>query len=143
MDSGGSCSSAWFWKVEKEEAAISDDDLLQKARQLSRDGRLCDATVSEFWNGWLENFKRRNGIHSMLLQGEGGLVSMEAAEAAKANLQSILSDYELKKIYNMDETGLFLLDVTSKDVRDEDQKGNQKGQGESHPHPLFICRRIR
>ena len=61
----------------------------------------------QFFSGWLQKFKERNGICQRKLEGEAS----SADEAAIANALPLLkercSNYPLERIYNMDKTGLF------------------------------------
>lgn len=58
-------------------------------------------------NGWLERFKARYGIKSYRRFGESGSVIMKNIENALPGIRSKLDQFQLKYIYNMDETGLF------------------------------------
>ncbi|XP_022852907.1 CENP-B homolog protein 2-like [Olea europaea var. sylvestris] len=60
-----------------------------------------------FSSGWLERFKARYGIKSYLRFGESGSVIMENIENALPGIRSKLDQFQLKDIYNMDETILF------------------------------------
>lgn len=59
--------------------------------------------------GWLTRFKARNGLKNFKRHGEAGSVDPGTIELERARIQELLQDrsYELKDIYNMDETGLF------------------------------------
>ncbi|XP_055835082.1 CENP-B homolog protein 2-like [Solanum dulcamara] len=60
-----------------------------------------------FSSGWLERFKSRYIIKSYRRFGESGSVIMKNIENELSNIRSKLDQFELKDIYNMDETGLF------------------------------------
>ncbi|XP_055824963.1 uncharacterized protein LOC129893449 [Solanum dulcamara] len=60
-----------------------------------------------FSSGWLERFKLRCKIKSYTCFGESSSVIMKNIENELPNIQSKLDQFELKDIYNMDETGLF------------------------------------
>lgn len=60
-------------------------------------------------NGWLECFKDRNGLKEMRRHGEAGSARAETVERERKRIQELIKKYgyELRNIFNMDETGLF------------------------------------
>lgn len=60
-------------------------------------------------NGWLGCFKERNGLKQMKRHGEAALSDAETVEEERERIQDLIkeSNYELRDIFNMDETGLF------------------------------------
>lgn len=60
-------------------------------------------------NGWLMRFKERNGLKERKHHGEASSSNAETVEEERQWMQKIILEggYELKDIYNMDETGLF------------------------------------
>jgi hypothetical protein len=60
-------------------------------------------------NGWLGRFKERNGLKEMKRHGEAGSSNAETVEKERKRMQDLIreSGYELRNIFNMDETGLF------------------------------------
>ncbi|RUS33135.1 hypothetical protein BC938DRAFT_472926 [Jimgerdemannia flammicorona] len=61
----------------------------------------------QFSYGWLQKFKECNGIHQQKLEGEAASVDQVAIVNALPLLYDKYISYPLKKIYNIDETGLF------------------------------------
>jgi hypothetical protein len=59
--------------------------------------------------GWLDSFKKRHQLKSYRKHGEAASVDPIAVESEVERVQKITEDYELKNIFNMDETGLFYL----------------------------------
>ncbi len=57
--------------------------------------------------GWLTSFKSQTGLKSFKRHGEAASAKMEDVEAERERIWLICAEYELKDIYNMDETGLF------------------------------------
>lgn len=59
--------------------------------------------------GWLTSFKRRCGLKEFKRHGEAGSAKPTDVEAERKRIRNIISEgkYELKDIFNMDETGLF------------------------------------
>ena len=60
-------------------------------------------------NGWLDHFKTRNGLKNMKRHGEAASISLAAVDAERKHIQQLIDKYgyELRDIFNMDETGLF------------------------------------
>lgn len=61
----------------------------------------------QFSNGWLQGFKKRNGIRQQKLQGEAASANQTAILEALPILRNKCANYPPERIYNMDETGLF------------------------------------
>ncbi|XP_022865448.1 CENP-B homolog protein 2-like, partial [Olea europaea var. sylvestris] len=82
---------------------------LSKEKQKSFCKKMYGETNLEFSfsSGWLERFNARYGIKSYRRFGESGSLIMENIENALPGIQSKLDQFQLKDIYNMDETGLF------------------------------------
>jgi hypothetical protein len=57
--------------------------------------------------GWLNNFKHRNNLHTFKISGEAGSAPINEISQMRAELQEILAEYELRDIWNCDETALF------------------------------------
>jgi hypothetical protein len=60
-------------------------------------------------DGWLAQFKMRNGMHEYKRHGEAASADPAVVEEEKDRIQNILKKhgYTAKDIFNMDETGLF------------------------------------
>ena len=60
-------------------------------------------------NGWLESFKDRHGLKEMKRHGEAASTSAATVEKERKRIQELITmyGYELRDIFNMDETGLF------------------------------------
>lgn len=95
----------WFFK-HQHNVNMSGDLIRRKAEKI-RDGLGIKPEDFKVSAGWLDGFKNRNGIRDRRRHGESGEVDMVLVESERPNLKKILDTYELKDIYNMDETGLF------------------------------------
>ncbi|EGZ11465.1 hypothetical protein PHYSODRAFT_521014 [Phytophthora sojae] len=85
---------------------MADDVLLLKAHELAE--RLgIDATQLRLSNGWLQSFKKRNGIRSHTLHGEGGAVEADEVRDARLELQELVAQFTPENVFNFDETALF------------------------------------
>jgi hypothetical protein len=66
-----------------------------------------DAPKFEFSSGWLAKFKQRHQIRSHCRFGESGVADTKIIEESLPRIRTILDQYALVDIYNMDEIGLF------------------------------------
>jgi len=66
-----------------------------------------DAPKFEFLSGWLAKFKQRHQIWSHRRFGESGASDTEIIEESLPRIHTIMDQYALADIYNMDETRLF------------------------------------
>jgi len=66
-----------------------------------------DVPKFEFSSGWLAKFKQRHQIRSHHRFGESGATDTKIIEESLPRIRTILDQYALADIYNMDETGLF------------------------------------
>lgn len=94
----------WFSDMSAHHAAINDEMLLTKARQL---GQQIGVTDFSYSRGYLHRFKSRRGIKRKLYEGEADSADMTAVQSGRQDLQRVLRDYDPEDIYNLDETGLF------------------------------------
>jgi len=96
----------WFRNMEAAHLPVSDAILQQKAKNI-RD--LLNISEEEFdaSAGWLDKFKQRHNIKMYITHGEAASAPLGTLAQERQSLQVILKNYELKNIYNADETGLF------------------------------------
>ncbi|CAB5376788.1 unnamed protein product [Rhizophagus irregularis] len=87
-------------------AILSDAILIEKAKLIA-EGLGISENKLQFSNGWLQGFKRRNGIRQQKLQGEAASADQTAILEALPILREKCANYSPERIYNMDETGLF------------------------------------
>ncbi|CAB5357732.1 unnamed protein product [Rhizophagus irregularis] len=85
---------------------LSDAILIEKARMIAN-GLDIFQDALHFSSGWLQKFKDCNGIRQRKLEGEASSADEAAIAIALPLLRERCSNYPLKRIYNMDETGLF------------------------------------
>ena len=81
--------------------------------------------------GWLDNFKKRNGITFKTVQGEAGVVDLQPLfEWQQQVLQPLLRKFSTDDIFNLDETGLFwrLLPNKTMSFRGERCTGGKKSK---------------
>ena len=60
-------------------------------------------------NGWLGRFKDRNGLQQMKRHGEAASSNAETVTEERKQMQDLIREggYELRDVFNMDESGLF------------------------------------
>jgi hypothetical protein len=60
-------------------------------------------------NGWLGRFKERNGLRQMKRHGEAASSNIDTVEKERKRVQDLIREagYELRDVFNMDESGLF------------------------------------
>jgi len=92
-----------------------------------------DLPEPKFSQGWLSRWKARYKIKKYALHGESGSAEAEEeTENMMQEIQEILSDYERKDIYNMDETVLYwkrALNITLATKAQEGIKQDKTFQG--------------
>jgi len=99
----------WVSKAMGDDILITGEVLCQKWTKFAdltgvpEDERLCLS------DGWLARFKNRNGLKQFKRHGEAGSGDLERVEGERRRVQELIGKYgyELRDIFNMDETGLF------------------------------------
>lgn len=93
------------WVLQNQERVIlSDAILIEKAKTFAQMLEIPDLKFSQ---GWLYKFKQRHGLGQVKKHGEDASVDDAVVAAAIPQLKELLKEYDLRDIYNMDETGLF------------------------------------
>ena len=115
----------WFASMEAKKAIITDAVLVVKAREFA--SRL-NSPENDFKgsNGWLSRFKQRRGIASRKLHGEASSVDSTAVNTGRANLKTLLAEYSMRDVYNIDETGLFYQMPPSRSLTTGPQNGTKQ-----------------
>ena len=94
----------WFNDVRTKNLPVNSDMLIEKAKKFGGELGVVGFSYS---NGWLERFKKRQGILLHKVHGDSNEVNLADVEKSRDELCCIISEYELNDVYNMDETGLF------------------------------------
>ena len=105
----------WFTQMRLKNLVITGPLIKEKARLFAAKFGVDDAE-SKFTDGWLKNFKKRNGIFSRQMQGECASVdtSSDIFQENLAAIREIVSQYVRENVFNMDETGLFFAQAPSR-----------------------------
>ena len=85
---------------------LSNALLVEKAKLLAEELGVSAGTLT-FSHGWLQKFKKRNGIRQEKLDKEEASADHNVIAECLLLLQDKCSRYSPDRIYNMDETGLF------------------------------------
>ncbi|XP_041376848.1 tigger transposable element-derived protein 6-like [Gigantopelta aegis] len=91
----------WFKQARSKTLPISGPILKEKALQFAEQLGVPDFKASD---GWLTSWKIRFNIKQFKVSGESAI---SISWTTKTRLPTILGDYEMKDIFNCDETGLF------------------------------------
>jgi len=116
---------------------ISDAILQEKACNI-RDQLQISAENFDASSGWLEKFKNRHNIKLYITHGEAGSAPIESLPHERQSLQTILTSYALKDIYNADETGLFYRMLPNQTLASASVAG-KKGQNSRFNPSLHKC----
>ena len=103
----------WFKSARSKNIHISGPLMKEKALEIAAQIGISDFNAS---NGWLDRFRVRNNIVFRSTSGEAGYVSDVTCKDWIDRLPSIIEGYDMKDIYNMDETGLFFRALPSKSL---------------------------
>jgi hypothetical protein len=95
-----------FILIYQNKTILSDNIIIEKAKLLANGLGVPQETL-KFSNGWLQKFKKRNGIHKQKLYGKDASVDQDIIIKSLPLLQDKCNGYSLDRIYNMNETGLF------------------------------------
>jgi hypothetical protein len=122
---------SYFIKMRKKDAEICTNDLKYKALEIAIGKNYCDFKAS---NGYIRGFKARYNIQFKDLHGEAGSVNTSTTNDWFKKIRTILKDYAIDDIYNLDETGLFYKSqkgrsfVSGKEVNDKNLRGMKKSK---------------
>ncbi|GJV49007.1 CENP-B homolog protein 2-like protein [Tanacetum coccineum] len=86
---------------------VHSELIIEKAKKFMKDMYPVDTPDFTFSIGWLGKFKARYGIKNFRRFGESGSVEMEGMEDKLKSIRDKVDQFEMKDIFNMDETGLF------------------------------------
>ncbi|GET64012.1 CENP-B homolog protein 2-like [Rhizophagus irregularis DAOM 181602=DAOM 197198] len=105
---------------------ISTSTCLSTTRRTVECANLLDITNFSASAGWLSNFKQRNNLHTYKKKKEAGSAPIDELPQMRAELREILQAYELKDIWNCDETALFWRLEPSKTIAHDPVLGKKR-----------------
>ena len=94
----------WFSNARANNIPVTDSILKEKAQKFSDDLGVVDFIYS---NGWLQRFKNRHSIICHKISGESAGINPQLIRDGRQQAADIIKDYDLKDVFNVDETGLF------------------------------------
>ena len=95
----------WLKQAREQNLPVGGDLIKEKILKLAELMHIPDFIVSE---GWLDNFKKRNGITFKTVQGEAGAVDLQPLfKWQQQALQPLLRQFFTDDVFNLDETGFF------------------------------------
>ncbi len=99
----------WVAQAMQDGVSLSGEIIRQKAARFADLLKIPMDERLKLSGGWLDSFKKRCGLKEFKRHGEAGSVNLDDVEADRKRIQEILAKhkFELKDIFNMDETGLF------------------------------------
>uniref|UniRef100_UPI0035902AD7 tigger transposable element-derived protein 1-like n=1 Tax=Myxine glutinosa TaxID=7769 RepID=UPI0035902AD7 len=105
----------WINEKQLVGAAISEGIICEKAKLLHGDlikdlpGSSADGDEFKASRGWFEKFKRRSGIHSVVMHGEAASSNKDGAADFVNKFSAFVNTegYVAQQVFNCDETGLF------------------------------------
>ena len=118
----------WLKQAREQNLPIVGDLIKEKALKLAELMHIPDCIAND---GWLDNFKKRNGITFKTVQGEAGEVDLQLLlEWQQQVLQPLLRQFSADDVFNLDEAGLFwrLLPNKTMSFRGERCTGGKKSK---------------
>ena len=95
----------WFLNMQSQNVPLSASMIQEKAVVFAKELNTENFQASD---GWLRRWKERNNTSFKTVSGESKSITPEMVNAwSETSLPTLLSNYDLKDIYNVDEFGLF------------------------------------
>ena len=95
----------WLKQARGQNLPVSGDLIKEKAMKLTELMHIPDFMTSD---GWLDSFKKRNGVTFKTVQGEAGAVDSQSfIDWQQQVLRPLLRQFSADDVFNLDETGLF------------------------------------
>jgi hypothetical protein len=98
----------WINNMRRARLPVPPSLAIAKVKSIASTLSISDSDFKASWQ-WLSHFRTRRGLQKMLLHGERAEVDKNDPEllSTTEELYSIIAQYDLENVYNMDETGLF------------------------------------
>ena len=126
----------WITDMTVQHAAINDEMLLTKARQL---GDQLNVTDFAYSREYLQRFKSRRGIKRKFYQGEAYSADMDSVDTGRQQLRHELRNYDQDDIFNLDETGLLYRLGPQLHISDNEDQRHQEIQRQNYSSPDSEC----
>ena len=110
----------WFLNMRSDNVPLSASVIQEKAVMFAKDLNVENYQASD---GWLRRWKERNNITFKTVSGESNSATPDMVNSwSETSLPTLLSNYELKTIYNADEFGLFFQCLPNKTYQVKSEK---------------------
>lgn len=109
----------WLRQCRGQKVSISGNLLKEKTKEFASTLSIKNFAASE---GWLTNFKKRNGVAFKKVCGEIGSVDNAVCLDWHCKLKTLIENYDARDIFNTDETGLFFKCLPDKALTFKDEK---------------------
>lgn len=109
----------WLRQCRGQKVSISGNLLKEKAKEFASSLSIKNFAASE---GWLTNFKKRNGVVFKKVCGESGSVDDAVCLDWQSKLKPLVEHYDARDIFNADESGLFFKCLPDKTLTFKDEK---------------------
>ena len=121
--------AVWEWFLEACSRNIPFSNRLIQERALVYAEQLGHSAFSGS-NGWLEKWMTRHNVRLSCLSGEVADVDASVVDDWSRRLQSLCEGYELRDIFNANETGLFYRALPSRSMvaKGDEAKGSKKAK---------------
>ena len=114
----------WIFQMQHKRIPITVDIIKEKGKKFAQDLHILEPP--KFSNGWYHAFATRNGFGRHNIHGESGDAQMEGIDEIIEQIVERIKLYELRDIYNMDETGLFYRMSPDKIIATRQIEGSKK-----------------
>ena len=117
----------WFCMAREANVPISGPMIQEEAIEIAKQLNVVEFRAS---NGWHEKWKSRHNIGQFSVAGESGDVSDEVVGSWSERLPEIVVGFELKNVFNCDETGFFWKTLPDKTLNQKNArcKGGKKAK---------------
>lgn len=107
------CLMLWIDQNNQKGMSLSEDLIREKALLVAEEMQIQHFKAS---NGWIYNFKKRNNLCLYKLSGESKSYNLDNVDVQIQELQNMLKSYEMRDIFNMDETALVYKEIPSRTI---------------------------
>ena len=90
-------------------------------------------------NGWLESFQRRHNLKFKTFSGKSNAMDQHVIVNWKSQLNFLLREFDLKNIFNMDETSLFWCGLPTKSLSDKKEQAKGGKLAKERLTIAFVC----